>query len=269
MLLITRPYPWVLGTIPVNSGISTFTVTNTGTINPAYNVHAVLPSSWIGVIQDASNCTMIPPNGTCTLRFSSTTPYIAEGNIIITGDNIGSPPTTAFAFTATTNNYLIWQISGTTVWVIDTTNLPAQVWTTTVASAIGTTSLTDGVSNTALIIAAQGATGTPYAAQSCNNSTNGGASIGTWYLPAICEMGTTGQSAGCPSGLPNIFTNLTQFFFGGLIGLDAWSSTEQASPNQMFAWVQIFGVGPIAAQQLAFNKVLSQIPVRCVRSLTI
>lgn len=103
------------GTIPVYSGApgspGTLTVTNTGA-NIAANVSASLPGAWTGVTQDATGCVTIAANGgTCTLNFTSTTPYVAQGGITVTGDNITSPPTTALAFSI--DGYLVWSVSGT------------------------------------------------------------------------------------------------------------------------------------------------------------
>jgi hypothetical protein len=258
----------VTGTIPVNNGTSTLTVTNTGTTNTAYNVRAVLPSGWKGVTQDSNNCaTIAPNNGTCTLTFSSITPYVAQGNITITGDNISSPPTTALAFTVTTNNYLVWAVSGTTVQVIDTADLVSyEPW-----GRFGITnaqSFTDGMFNTGIIYGTHGI-GTS-AAVSCYNSSNGEASIGTWYLPAICEMGGARQGADCSSGLANIDTNLAQLGFGGFSDFDYWSSTESVafpmnSPAN-YAWHQYFMPGGYSVQSHSAKNL--PFGVRCARTIS-
>ncbi len=211
------------GIIPVNSSSGIITVTNTG-INTAFNVSVNLPSAWIGVTQDASACTIITPGNGCNILLTSTTPYIAQGNILVSGDNISNSPTIALAFSVQGN--LVWEITNaTTVQVIDNSNLAAAVWGGFgTAIGPGAQSLTDGASNTLNIVNQLG-TGSSYAAELCNQSTNGGASTGTWYLPAICQMGGSGQGAGCATGLANIDTNLVQFGFGSLSGL-FWSSTE-------------------------------------------
>lgn len=249
-------------TIPVNNGTSSFTVTNTGT-NTAYNVHAVLPGSWTGVIQDSSNCASIPPNnGTCTLTFSSITPYIAQGNIAITGDNINSPPTTAIAFT--TSGYLIWAVSGTTVQVIDATDLSPAPWAPAgyQTTTIGTTSgvFGTGPANTTNIVTRIGNIPS-YAALACNQSTNGGAATGTWYLPAICELGNAWQFGCAPSA--NIYTNLFLLGFGGLVGVTGFyhSSTEKSF---QYMWFESFNDN----NQYYGGKAAS-LGVRCARAFTI
>jgi trimeric autotransporter adhesin len=76
----------------VNGISGNLTVTNTGTTS-ALNVSATLPDDWTGVVQDATDCMTVSPNGgTCTLTFTSTLPYVAQTNIPVTGDNIAAPP---------------------------------------------------------------------------------------------------------------------------------------------------------------------------------
>jgi hypothetical protein len=250
------------GTIPVNSGISTFTIINTGPTYHAYNVHALLPSDWTGVIQDSSNCaTIAPKNGRCTLTFFSATPYIAQGNIAITGDNISSPQTTAFAFTATENKYLIWAVSDNKVNVIDTADLLSEQWGEYITT--GAESFINGFSNT-LSISKTSRIGQS-AAASCYNSTNGNVSKGTWYLPAICEMNYLKPGEICVSSDDtNINTNLVELGFGGLTG-SYWSSTESSVDFQQNAF---FGVFPFNGSDAQYESSKhNKYNVRCVRTL--
>lgn len=255
------------GTIPATSGgtiTNTVTVTNNGTMFAALNVHATLPAGWTAVTQDATGCTSIPANGgTCNLVFSSKLPYVAQKNIVITGDNITSPPTMALAFTI--NGYLVFSVeSSTSATVIDTTDLSSsEQWGNDIAPT-GAQSLTDGFTNTGIIkdILNIGTS----AAVSCYNSTAGGVIAGTWYLPAICQMGGTGQGAGCATGIANIDTNLVQLGFGGLAG-SYWSSTEYAIDSIIEAWYQNFVSGG-SSSQVDDGKILP-LGVRCARALTI
>ena len=161
-----------MGVVPVNGGPGTITVTNTGTTDTAFNVSATLPGGWIGVTQDASNCTAIAPNGgTCTLSFTSTTPYVAQGNIALTGDNVSTPPTTALAFSL--DGYLVYAVPtastalviassdapGMVVWSSDLVTIPGISETSTVAGGDACDGATDGSCNTAQIVAHYG---TPY-----------------------------------------------------------------------------------------------------------
>jgi hypothetical protein len=253
------------GTIPVNIGNANITVTNTGSYT-ATNVAATLPTGWTAVTQDASNCVVIAPNGgTCTLSFTSTAPYVAQGSISINGANITSAPMTALAFTV--GGYMVFSVdSSSSASVIDTADLTVDRWGNNQITT-GAQSPTDGASNTNTI---NGTSGIGYsAAVDCNNSTRGGAAVGTWYLPAICQMGGAGQYVGCPTGLANIDTNLVQLGFGGLTvgegyNLLHWSSTEDSLlPSAAFA--EGFAAAG-ESQQLRYGKQLD-IAVRCGRSI--
>jgi trimeric autotransporter adhesin len=252
------------GIIPVNNGTGTLTITNTGTTTIAQNVHATLPPGWTAVTQDVSNCVSIAPNGgTCTLAFTSTLPYVAQGNISITGDNITSPPATALAFTLV--GYLVFSVNSlTSASVIDTADLAATPWGTSSITA-GASSLTDGASNTDAIAGTAGIA--PSAGIDCDSSTNGGVTVGTWYLPAICQLGGSGQGGSCPTGLPNIDSNLFQLGFGGFNMPDYyWSSTESPVNPSAFGLLEGFQSGG-GSLQLTGSKYYS-LGVRCVRSIS-
>ena len=221
------------GTIPFNTGTGTLTVRNIGQYQ-ATNVKAELPGGWTGVTQNSTACQAINPGHSCTLTFTSTRAYVAQGNIKIIGDNINSPPTTALAFTV--NNYLVWMVSGNRAQVIDNADLPTMYpWgrqvniTNTIPNTNGAYSTTDGVTNTLNIV------NTPNigssAAIACNSSTNGGYTAGTWYLPANCRIGAQ-ELHFCQAGLANITTNLSRLGFGGLLSDSPyWSSTASTWQN--------------------------------------
>ena len=273
------------GTIPVNGASGSLTVTNTGTTYTAFNVSASLPGGWIGVTQDASNCATIAPNGgTCTLTFTSTTPYVAQGAITVTGDNITSPPSTALAFSI--DGYLVWSVSGispsATALVIDSSNTAiGQAWSTTNFNILGITETsvlpgaacngaTDGLCNTGQIESHYVTPYTNYAAGLCYGITSdnsGAVPLGSWYLPAICQMGGASQGAGCSSGLANIDTNLVQLGFGGISSSFYWSSTEYSLNPSSVAWLQFFGSNG-GSLQTHPNKTIPNFNVRCVRSFT-
>lgn len=251
------------GTIPATLGgltTNTVTVTNNGGV-AATNVRAILPDGWSGVTQNSISCATIDVNDTCNLVFSSTTPYVAEGGIVITGDNITSPPPTmALAFTI--QDYLVWAVSGSEAQVIDTTDLALTPWGNFVVT--NAQSLTNGFQNTSKIQSTSDI-GTS-AAVNCYNSTVGGASVGTWYLPAICQMGGSGQGAGCVTGTANIDTNLVQLGFGGLSGF-YWSSNEFSGSPTGLASYENFSSGGGSGQGY-FSKSIS-LGVRCSRALTL
>ena len=252
------------GTIPVNNGSGTLTVTNTGTTYAAYNVYATLPPGWIAVTQDTSNCSSIAPNGgTCTLTFTSAAPYVAQGGIVINGDNITSQPTTALAFTI--DDYLVFSVDSlTSASVIDTADLATAQWgTINIAVGVAAQSLTDGASNTSAITGTVGVA--PSAADDCDLSTNGGVTVGTWYLPAICQLEGASEGAGCSAGMANIDSNLFQWGFGGLSNTYYWSSTESGVSSSIGALAQYFSAG---GSFQVFGVKFDVFSVRCVRSIT-
>jgi hypothetical protein len=264
-------------TIPVNTSSGSLTVTNTSTSITAKNVHAVLPSSWTAVTQDASACTSIAPNSSCTLNFTATTPYIAQGNILVTGDNISTPPSLAFAFTM--DGYLVWDVTSTSAQVLATSDASTslQVWSpdyydigvneNSTSPCLGAT---DGSCDSGQIAAHYLTPYNAYAAGFCYEITtdnSGTVSLGTWYLPAICQMGGAGQMAGCAAGLANIDTNLVQLGFGALANNGYyWASTEASANPTYSAWTQYFALGGYSLQNTS-AKVINALRVRCARSI--
>ncbi|HEX3849123.1 MAG TPA: hypothetical protein VHV81_17210 [Steroidobacteraceae bacterium] len=263
------------GTIPVNGSTGSITVTNTGAYT-AYNLSAVLPGGWSGVTQDASNCAAVAPANSCVLTFTSTTPYVAQGSIAVTGDNVPSGPTTALAFTI--DGYLVYSVpTGSTALVLASSDASSsQAWSATYNAIGGITQTstspcngaTDGACDSAQIVGLYGTPYTNYAAGLCDEITSdnsGAVAMGTWYLPSICELGAAGQGAGCASGAANIDTNLLQLGFAGLSGA-YWGSTEFSGNPTIGAWVEIFQAAG-GSYQDAFVK-SNVFAVRCARSMT-
>ena len=248
------------GTITVSGASGTITVTNTGSVHSAFNVHAVLPGGWTGVTQDSSNCSTIAPNGSCTLSFTSAVPYVAQGNIIITGDNITSPPTTALGFTI--NGYYVWAIdSPSALEILDTSDFTPIQWGNPVSLGQDGTSNMYGAANTQLIANAPGIGYS--AAITCNDSLNGG--VSGWYLPAVCQLGA-GLEAGCSSTFPNIYTNLISLGFGNITNNSYyWSSSQSGdSSSTYYAWSQIItGTGQ---DVIDINDKDNTFLVRCART---
>jgi len=250
------------GVIPVNGGTGTIMVTNIGS-NAATNVAVQLPSAWSGVTQDASNCAMLPSSASCMLRFTSATPYVAQGGIAVAADNVGSPnPTTALAFSV--GGDLVFAVtSASTAKVVGSIDAGAGVWGD-IGTAVGASaqSLTDGAGNTSAIVASFG-TSLTYAANLCNARTSGGAPPGTWYLPAACEVGAAGNSVNCPAGIANVEDNLMRLGFGNLTGL-YWTSTEYSSNPTSFAWLMNYSSNPVTAILVGKPFLVN---ARCVRSV--
>ena len=244
-------------TIPVSSSgtPSTLTVSNTG-LHTALNVHAELPSGWVGSVnQDVSDCLSLAPGQSCNLGFSAAQAFVAQGAIVVTGDYVSNAPTLAMAFTV--DGYLVWQVSGSTVQVIDTVDLAASIWGP-VPEVLGSMaqSLIDGFANTDFINAS--GSGPVYAARSCYNKTP----TGTWYLPAICQMSA---SATCGVGLANINSNLAQLGFGGFANTGYWSSTQDSVNPSTDAWKQSFGL--IGVQHAGAKA--APLAIRCARGINI
>ena len=113
---------------------------------------------------------------------------------------------------------------------------------------------------------------TNYAAGLCYNDTDGGASNGEWYLPAICEMGPASNGSGC-AGTQNIVEDFPAILGTSCaLGINClsggyWSSTEYSGFPQDGAWYQYFASGGGSIQD-DFVKFVQR-GVRCSRALTI
>jgi trimeric autotransporter adhesin len=265
-----------MGTIPVNGGFGTITITNTG-MSTAFNVSAMLPGGWGGVTQDSTSCAALAPGNTCILTFTSTTPYVAQGNISITGDNITLPPTIALAFVM--DGYLVYSVPTASTALVLADNDAGSItpWSTTLDDIVGITETsiglpcngaTDGACDSGVIEAFYGAPFTNYAAGLCGEITSdnsGTVTIGTWYLPAICEWGGS-PGLSCPSGLANIDSNLVQLGFGGLTQSALyWSSTEFSSSPAIAAW---FYEAVAGGSLQGIGDKGSPINTRCARAMT-
>lgn len=92
------------------------------------NVHAQLPSFLSGVTQSSHDCAFVAPQGTCTLSFTSTQPYIPQ-NLAIVGSNT-SNPIDRIALVFSMNGYLVYNVDTTSrmVYVVDNTNLTGSAW---------------------------------------------------------------------------------------------------------------------------------------------
>lgn len=279
------------GIIPVNGGSGSLTVTNTGTIR-AQNVSATLPVSWTNVIQDSTACATIPPNGgTCQLSFTSTSAYVAQSGISISGDNIPSPPTSSFAFSI--DGYLVFTTpSASTALVVASSDVNSSIaWSPTddAIAGIYQTSLSppcngniEGDCTSDVIVTFYNVVPlSNYAAGLCYEITadnSGAVPQGTWYLPAICQINSTLGNiygSGCVDGAPSIYTNLYNLGFD--IGLfdNYWASTECAYVNtavtdqcngatNIYAWGANFG----GLNDLFTAPKSFALGARCVRSVS-
>lgn len=264
--------------IAVNGSGVQLSIENTGGIT-AYNVVYNLPSGWNGVSSSASCGDISPapgPGNTCTLTFTADQPNVAN-TIDFSADNA---PTTQSPFIAFSYyGYLVFSTTGaspgTAKVVLDTEKGPF-AWDAncqlngTGCSVIDAQDLYNGSVNTNAIVAALPGSGE--AALACYNITNDNTpvqpvSTGTWYLPAICQTGSSGDSANCSPGTANLYGNLAIHGFGSFSGF-AWSSTD-ASALPCFApgacaWEQGFVMvgGFQNNDKKGFN-----LSVWCVRSI--
>ncbi|MDR3502637.1 MAG: hypothetical protein P4L79_08650 [Legionella sp.] len=256
--------------ITVNGTGVALSIQNTGSTT-AYHVVYSLPSSWLGV-STAGSCGDIAPGAinACALTFTATLPNLVN-TIGFSADNASVVQSPAIAF-----NYgggLVFSVSGTSpnalAKAVSTSDLVnTYVWDpnpdcssnncTTILWSSGNPSATDGSGNTIDIINSIGSSNPDYAAYQCNQLTVGGASIGDWYLPAICELGSPGNEASCPV-VDNIYTNLLAFGFSGISSTAYWSSTEI---DLATAWVDDFTFfGEYFGAKYDFGQ------VRCVRAI--
>ncbi|CDZ79305.1 hypothetical protein BN59_03623 [Legionella massiliensis] len=266
-------------TIPVTSDRSlsqSITITNIGTAD-ALDVFVDFPSEWSGVEETVPfDCNRIPPNGSCTVSFSSTIPYVARSGILVSGHNIVQPPTIALAFTI--QDYLVWQVAINDLGVmqaqvIDNDDFILTPWGSA-SLATGATSKLDGFANTKTIFLAETAAGvTSSAGVSCYTSRNGGASVGEWYLPAICQLGGARQNAKCENlmKIANINSNLVQGKnFGNFVAAPGqpptfyWSSTEVSTNMAWFESFKVSGTSP----QISASKIIPVL-ARCARTMGI
>lgn len=258
------------------SSSGSVTITNTGTTNPALNVQADLsgltctePSSNI----TASTCPSIAPNGgTCTITFSTTSPHSTvclPGSVTISGSNVATALTEQMAFQIA--GYYIFALnsdssgsaSGTSPQGLSTavTNNLAfdsscssfppynchTTWTTAAEN------LYDGGANTISIIGQASASGQlsdVQAANQCNNITSdntGSVTAGTWYLPAVCQMGLSinGSTGTCTNAANTTILNLDSLQFVSLSsGLQLWTSSMGTGsfPTHSFAYLEELSV---------------------------
>jgi hypothetical protein len=282
------------GIVQVNNGQGSIIVKNLSDTTVT-NVHAQLPGSLTQVTQDASNCTILPSQNTCTLNFTSTRAYSPQ-NLAIVDSNGENIYRSGLVFSITPNDganyYAVYSVNNTTASVVDNTNATGltQQWSQTNYIINGITEndtgaggtckgAIDGACDTSRIVAQYGAPYANYAAGLCYQSTNGTAAQGVWYLPATCELNggiyfnaTTNTFGSCSPVVTSIFSLYSLGALGGSLSslLNAafyWSSTEYSEAPQDLAWYQNLVTGGGGLQ--TFNAKGFQFSVRCSQALTI
>jgi hypothetical protein len=291
--LVTPTTPQILAV----DGVSTiaFTVANTGS-GIADNV--TMTSPWTGVTFTPSSCGMIPVGGTCNFTIQTSTPNLAK-QVTIQGTNTNTLTSPYVAFTL--DGYLIFSATGGIAKVLFTTDIPntnpgTMPWDSNLACknfgicaktlAVSTTDGfyllpsggTDPSGNTFLIISGPNAIGTQggtggNAAANCYNITNdntGAVPNGTWYLPALCELGPCTPDEDNVN--ENLFINSSINFPAFVLSQQYWSSGEQPVPPPVgtvpVANTIVFGVPPTVALFAKSNtSTVTQTRVRCARTI--
>ncbi|STY27859.1 Uncharacterised protein [Legionella wadsworthii] len=269
--------------IPSDDSVGVIIPVTNLTAVPAHNVMLNLPPSWTGVT--ATTCPVIPGNGVCYITVTTSgffNVYVAQGGILVTGDNVTSPPSMALAFSAF--NYLVYEVTGSPALnftVVSDTDINSNYeWSINLSNIIGINQdstnppdfcngNSDGACDTLQIVEQEP---NDTAAKLCDQITIDNSGLvpeGTWYLPASCQLGklTIGlpnaTDALCAPNTPNIATNLYSLgFLSEFLGNKYWSST-QYTPATSNAFYQEFFPNNQSTSGAFFK--LSQLHVRCVR----
>jgi hypothetical protein len=276
--------------LAANGTTRVFTVTNTGSVTAqtlAINTSPALPS---GTTLTTTCSSTLAPGGACTVSItpgattSAAVGFAPTPRVVSITANDANTVTVDIFVLGLGNIYqggYLFAIDDTTS---STSSIGGKVATQTdqsssiVWGAVGTTisginetstspcaGKSDGQCDTTQIIAAfSGTLPTTYAAGLCT-ATIGGYS--DWYLPAICELGTsTGAGAGCVNGTPNMQTSLVANGIGGFQDPGYYWSSTQSSVTPFYSWAQYITSGGGATQLLVSkNNVLN---ARCARALT-
>lgn len=191
-----------------------------------------------------SNCASVAPGETCILELTSDKPYV-PCTITINGSNTANSLQTRIAFFHL-GGLVITESGGSGLVVTDGAQQFSSAWLSSNTDIPGSSSSTDGVSNTNAITADAACLISPSncAAQRCRD-------IGAeWYLPSTSELFKIKNSLCANSKIP--------CDFGGFSSSYYWSSRGASS---MQAWcMQVYsGVGIPCGQP-------SSAPVRCFRA---
>ncbi len=263
------------------SGISrTVTVANTG-LDPALDLATQATGLPPGTSVSASTCgALLPPGGSCSLTLTpGATPTAAPGDLAPSSGllELAGSNTSTLSVTVSVITYGSVHQGGYVFAIDDSTPASGGIggkvaalsdssapWSLSFSDVVGSESLTDGMSNTASIVADQGPG--VYAAQLCVQTMNG---YSDWYLPAVCELGySQGGFCGTP-GTPLLADNMQSRLvdngnIGGLAGIYASSTQFSVAPATQMLSHQF---APGAGDTFALGK-NNPLPVRCARALT-
>lgn len=196
----TRPSISITSPVPVNRVISVgsmtgldLTVTNdAGSTANATAITVVDKTAVPNLVVDDSDCASVAPGATCTLRLTSSTPYIPS-TITVGGSNAANTPAALVAFAHLGG--LVFEASGGAGKVVnDASQTFESTWTASFSDIAGAYGSVDGAVNTAAIVADAACSSAPAscAAKRCQD-------LGAdWYLPAVNEW-TALRAALCSS----------------------------------------------------------------------
>lgn len=232
---------------PVSSGNLQLTLTNIS--SETQTLRFTAPQNWSNVSYSGCASPLSPtgPSSSCVLIFTSTRPnYAGIFTIKATSNNTSVTIPVSIAFADADNN-LVYSVNGSSYNAVQTNpgylqwcppgNNPCNQTTTNAVS------LYNGLANTTAITTIFGENDPNYAASYCANLTGG-----NYYLPAICELGDSTQSAGCTPNTNNIYSNLVKYgFLANFIG-PFWSSTEI---QKGAAWLEFY-FGPHFSYQYQY-----------------
>jgi hypothetical protein len=236
--------------IPFPEGSGSLQLTLTNISSEPQTLQFAAPDRWNKVSITGCSSPLSPagsPSSSCVLEFTAAQPNYAGIFTITAISNESSltvPVPMAFA---DSDNNLVYSVQNSSYravypnpgylqWCPPGDNPCNQI--TTHAD-----DLYNGLSNTNAITTAFGESDPNYAASLCVNLVSS-----NYYLPAICELGDSLQSAGCKPNTDNIYSNLVQYGFLEQFNGPFWSSTEiQAGA----AWLEFF-YGPFFSYQYQY-----------------
>jgi hypothetical protein len=291
--------------LAVNGTQRTFLVTNVGLMQ-ATNVSVSSTSPSLAMVISAATCgSVLPSNATCAITITpgplatsgctsgiEPTPDIItvsaddapsinlsvlvldydciyQGGYVFAIDDT-TPDTSSIGgkVAATTDqaapfpNGIIWSSNGTGRTPADVNYTAIGVDEASIAPCRGAT---DGACNSTVILSMYSSHPPQYyAAGLCTAAISG---YSDWYLPSICELGTSVSACGVPSATDqNMQSSLVDAYGLNLLSGIYWSSTEGATAPQLDAWFHTFAPGGGAAQGMAAKN--TELGTRCVRALT-
>jgi hypothetical protein len=179
---------------------------------------------------------------------------------------------------------IVWSSDTVSIWGIDeistlgspSPNASSAPSATLVPGQLNCNAATDGACATHNVFVYGGAVS--HAVSLCKTTLNG---YTDWYLPSICEMGPDSGSTICTSPpltaiVPNMVDNLSGLLGNttpctspaGCLSGHYWSSTQDASGPDDYAWYQFFASAG-SVQHVSVKQHNTALGVRCARALTL